>query len=516
MSVSTTRAAVHPVSRGSLNGASDEVLARRVGKGDEAAFEEIYRRYADRLFRYCASILGSREEAEEAMQSVLFSAFGALREPGREVRQVRAWLYRIAHNRALDMLRRRREAEPLTGLEQSPAPRPDDQAAIRADLAQLQRDLAALEPLPRSALVLRELGGLSHAEIGVALESTPTGAKRMISEAREALYAFEQGRGLACAEVRERISDLDGRVLRGRTIRGHLRHCSGCESFRARIAARRRGLPLLYPPLAAPAAQAGLEAILGTGGSAGTGALVTAGAGGGGLALKAAVLGLLALGGGAAVMAPLGVYGGQSSSPAPSAAPASSTRASVVLSAPAAPAAARVTGSGGHRAVVPAVRARTTPASGAASPAQSGEGGGGSAAASGSTGSAVRAAQHPARGSAPVSSSAGAASAHASADLAKGRVSGGVKAGPASAGVSVDAPAGKASVGVAAGPIEADVSADASHGAATVGAQAGPASAEVSADASSGSADATVSTPVASATVPLPPLPPLLSPPGGR
>ena len=109
------------------------------------------------------------------MQSVLFSAYRALREPGREVRQVRAWLYRIAHNRSLDMLRRRREAEPLTGFEESPAPRPEEQADIRADVAQLRRDLAALEPLPRAALVLRELGGLSHAEIALALEATPTG-----------------------------------------------------------------------------------------------------------------------------------------------------------------------------------------------------------------------------------------------------------------------------------------------------------------------------------------------------
>ena len=235
------------VRSGSLGGASDESLARRVGDGDDAAFEELYRRYADRLFRYCASILGSREEAEEAVQSVLFSAYRALREPGREVRQVRAWLYRIAHNRALDMLRRRRDAEQLTGLEESVADRPEEAAAVREDLSQLRRDLAALEPLHRSALVLRELGGLSHVEIGVALEATPSGAKQLIHEAREALYVFERGRGLACAEVRGRISDLDGRVLRGRAIRSHLRHCADCESFRAAIAARRRRLPLLYP-----------------------------------------------------------------------------------------------------------------------------------------------------------------------------------------------------------------------------------------------------------------------------
>lgn len=221
-----------------MRDAPDEVLVSRVQAGDEAAFEEIHRRYADRLLRYCTSILGNREEAEEATQSALFSAYQSLRADTRQI-ELRGWLYRIAHNRSLDTLRARRSAEPLSGLETSLVPGPETQVELREDVNQLSSDLRALPAAQRSALVLRELGGLSHARIGEALEATPAAAKALIRGAREALMDFESGRGLACSEVRARLDDLGGRVPRGRILQSHLRSCAGCEAHRSRLAARR-------------------------------------------------------------------------------------------------------------------------------------------------------------------------------------------------------------------------------------------------------------------------------------
>src|SRR5205814_6094243 len=100
---------------------SDVALARRVGDGDERAFEELYRRYSNPIYRYCLSMLGSPEEAEEALQSAMFSAYRSLHGNGREV-HVRAWLYRIAHNQCLDRLRRQRPSDVLTGLEEERGP----------------------------------------------------------------------------------------------------------------------------------------------------------------------------------------------------------------------------------------------------------------------------------------------------------------------------------------------------------------------------------------------------------
>ena len=85
----------------------DEALALRVRAGDEGAFEELYRRHHPGLYRYCASVLGDPHEAEEALQWTMLGAYRALRRRGGEKLHVRPWLYRIAHNQCMDVIRRR-------------------------------------------------------------------------------------------------------------------------------------------------------------------------------------------------------------------------------------------------------------------------------------------------------------------------------------------------------------------------------------------------------------------------
>ena len=105
----------------------DDALARRISAGDERAFEELYRRYRSPLYRYCASMVGSPEEGEEALQAVMLSAYRTLSEPRREI-AVRPWLYRVAHNQCLDALRRRRATAALTGLEEERGPGVDERS----------------------------------------------------------------------------------------------------------------------------------------------------------------------------------------------------------------------------------------------------------------------------------------------------------------------------------------------------------------------------------------------------
>jgi RNA polymerase sigma factor (sigma-70 family) len=87
---------------------ADEQLVARVRTGDEAAFEAIYDRYHVSLLAFCRHMLGTREEAEDALQHVFVAAYRALRADDTEV-CLRPWLYTIARNRCLSVLRARRD-----------------------------------------------------------------------------------------------------------------------------------------------------------------------------------------------------------------------------------------------------------------------------------------------------------------------------------------------------------------------------------------------------------------------
>ena len=98
------------------------------------------------------------------------------------------------------------------------------------------------------------------------------------------LHEFGEGRAMACAEVCELISARDGRLLRGRKIRAHLRACVSCQEFREAIGQRSAALAAIAPPLPAVMGASILQALLGGGGHGGGGLLV-----GGGSATSASV-----------------------------------------------------------------------------------------------------------------------------------------------------------------------------------------------------------------------------------
>jgi hypothetical protein len=131
---------------------------------------------------------------------------------------------------------------------------------------------------------MRELNGLSHEEIATVLGTSVGAAKQAIFEARSALLEMTEGREMACDEVRHRLSDGDGRALRGRRIRAHLRDCGGCAAFAAAIPARETDLRALTPVMPAAASAALLRHVLGGGAGkgatgAGSGAAVAGAAG---------------------------------------------------------------------------------------------------------------------------------------------------------------------------------------------------------------------------------------------
>jgi len=261
---------------------SDLRLARQASDGDRRAFEAIYKRYHQEIYRFCLSILGRPEDAQDALQNTMVKALRALPGEQRQIK-LKPWLYRVAHNESIDLLRRRREGAELDSAQASAGAEIAETVALRERLGRLLVDLGELPERQRSALLMRELGGLDYEQIGAAFESSPAVARQTVYEARLGLRELEAGREMSCAQVTRQLSEGDGRVARRRDIRAHLRACPECRAFRESIAGRRRDLQALAP-LPAAAAASVLHGLLGGKAAAGSGlggAASAAGAGAG-------------------------------------------------------------------------------------------------------------------------------------------------------------------------------------------------------------------------------------------
>ncbi|HSI30177.1 MAG TPA: RNA polymerase sigma factor, partial [Miltoncostaeaceae bacterium] len=238
---------------GSFAVLGDAALANLIAAGDERAFEALFERYQRDIFRYASAILRHPQDAEEVLQLTMIAAYKAL-SSGAQPRELRPWLFRIAHNESMDLISARPKAEELGDRDDPVAGSLHETVEARERLRQLRADLGALSPGQRSALVLRELSGLSHAEIATALGTTEADARHQLYEARASLAEFGAGRDAACADIRQRVSDGDRRTLRARSVRAHLRGCEPCRIFAGEQDERRRRLGAFFPLLPAAAA----------------------------------------------------------------------------------------------------------------------------------------------------------------------------------------------------------------------------------------------------------------------
>jgi RNA polymerase sigma factor (sigma-70 family) len=276
---------------------SDEQLVALFRAGSEEAFGVIHDRYRQRLFAYTRQMLaGSRQDAEDALQDVFLRAYGALRANERPV-SLRAWLYRVAHNRCIDQLRRPvpQQAD-VFDVSRSPLHDPLDEAQRREDLRRLVEDVRRLPEAQRSALLMREMEGLSYEELAAALDTTVPAIKSLLVRARIGLVEAVEARETACVEIRAQLlAAYDKGVRASGQARRHMRECDGCREYRTALRGVQRSFAAISP--AGPAlGPLGLLAKLGIGGSsagAGAGAAATGAGSGGGVA------GLCMAGGGA-------------------------------------------------------------------------------------------------------------------------------------------------------------------------------------------------------------------------
>jgi RNA polymerase sigma-70 factor (ECF subfamily) len=174
--------------------AADLELAKRCRNGDAAAFEELYRAHAGRLYNLVFRMAGSAEQAEDLLQEVFLHAHRKLAS-FRGDSSLGTWLYRLAVNHSLDFLRGRqarmtRSTESLDrdGADEPAAATPRVPTAIsRLDL---ERSIARLPAGCRAAFILHDVEGFEHQEVAQMLGVSEGTSKSQVHKARMKLRAM--------------------------------------------------------------------------------------------------------------------------------------------------------------------------------------------------------------------------------------------------------------------------------------------------------------------------------------
>lgn len=165
--------------------ADDEALVGRSLSGDAGAFETLVTRHQRALYTVACRMLGSREEARDAVQCALIKAYEHLGSFDPRHRFF-SWIYRIVVNECLNLLRARR---PVDELSPAIAARgtPFDVAVNGERARQVQAALLRLSPDARAVVVMRHYGELSYDEIGEALGVPSKTVKSRLYDARQRL-----------------------------------------------------------------------------------------------------------------------------------------------------------------------------------------------------------------------------------------------------------------------------------------------------------------------------------------
>lgn len=168
-----------------------DLIERFLADRDESSFRELYRLRTPLMYRVAARLAqGSALRAEDVVQEAWLRA--VMRLPGfRFESSLGTWLVAITINVTREMLRPRAEVIPFESLAEEPAhPGADPAALAEAQLEPLLRELPAGY---RTVLVLHDLEGFTHAEIGAALGIAPGTAKSQLSRARAAARTLLDG-----------------------------------------------------------------------------------------------------------------------------------------------------------------------------------------------------------------------------------------------------------------------------------------------------------------------------------
>jgi RNA polymerase sigma factor (sigma-70 family) len=223
--------------------ADDTQLVAAIRRGDDSAFEELFRRYHSRITGYVTRMVGCREHAEEIAQEAFISALRRLRETEQAI-VFKAWIYGIARNGAIDHLRARARRGTEVGYDHVESlveptgaqgmSEPEAAMAGKQALSDLQGAFGGLNETHHQILVMRELEGLSYDKLGERMgmsrsqvESTLFRARRRLEEEYSELVSGER-----CRRVQELVRRSDAEVIGvrdSRRVERHLSHCHDCR-----------------------------------------------------------------------------------------------------------------------------------------------------------------------------------------------------------------------------------------------------------------------------------------------
>lgn len=221
---------------------TDHELVARIRRGDDRAFECLYRRYHRRIASYIQGMVHDHARAEDVAQDVFMSALRRMRGTDRPI-AFKPWIYEIAKNACIDQFRRARRAEEVSydadeglgsadyGRLVTKDPSPELRYETKQQLDHLRGAFGGLSETHHEILVMRELEGLSYREIGErlgmtrpAVESTLFRARRRLTEEYEQLVTGER-----CQRVQGIITGAGSSALGARDRRRVARHVSYCQ-----------------------------------------------------------------------------------------------------------------------------------------------------------------------------------------------------------------------------------------------------------------------------------------------
>jgi RNA polymerase sigma factor (sigma-70 family) len=225
---------------------SDGALVAAVRAGEDAAFEELYRRYSRRIGSFVYGYVRDEGRAEDVTQEAFLSALRRMRETDSEI-AFRPWIYEIARNAAIDLHRRTSRTEEIsingdTPLNPADSRRlvgsvgPENALVDKERLEHLSGAFAELSETHHRILVLRELEGLSYREIAERMALTAPAVESTLFRARRRLeheYS-ELDTGRRCASMRSIIARLAEGVELPRERHKLERHAIRCSRCRRR------------------------------------------------------------------------------------------------------------------------------------------------------------------------------------------------------------------------------------------------------------------------------------------
>lgn len=176
----------------------DRSLAERVRAGDEVAFEELYRRHHDRLYRYCLFRLGEPHEAQDVVQEAFSRAWVHARRVQGELRFY-PWLRTIAGNLCTDVGRRRARVLPVSSPDPGSVDGDQERVVESVDIALLEQALSRLPERHRQVLELREADGLSYEQLADRTGTSVGTVESLLWRARQGLkrqFAVVSGESL--------------------------------------------------------------------------------------------------------------------------------------------------------------------------------------------------------------------------------------------------------------------------------------------------------------------------------